>query len=359
MRFVQYIARFFTRDDSVVNVALDWSRALADLGFEVVLAHGTTDVWRTDFGEGIEAVYVPHAGVGKDIVPVRLGKVLRRGDVLIMHTDWRLSNQVAASVARRKGVPYVIVPHGEYYPQQLQRVDRLHRLRLATERQLLRHSLGVHLFWPTEAPLVRAFAGNVRCFVAPTGIHLSDEKWRGGGDYMSWIGRYVVDHKGLDLLAGALARIEPDQRPVIELHGIDQQGHLAGLRALVDSLGVEDVMRLGGPIVGEDKQRFLAEADAYVHPSRWECHSVALLENLALGVPSLVSRGSHCADTLAEAGAALVADPDEASLADGLERLMVADRAQLSEAARTFARDRLAWPTTATTFVDGVRAALA
>ena len=68
MRFVQYIARFFTRDDSVVNVALEWSRALAALGHEVVLAHGTTDVWRTDLDPGISEEYVLHAGAGKNLV---------------------------------------------------------------------------------------------------------------------------------------------------------------------------------------------------------------------------------------------------------------------------------------------------
>ena len=77
-----------------------------------------------------------------------------------------------------------------------------------------------------------------------------------------------------------------------------------------------------------------------------------------MGVPSLVSRGSHCADALAGAGAAVVADPDEASLAEGLHRLLMSDRAALSEAARAFARKNLDWHACATAFVDGVRAAL-
>ena len=358
MRFVQYIARFFTRDDSVVNVALEWSRALAALGHEVVLAHGTTDVWRTDLDPGISEEYVLHAGAGKNLVPLTLGKTLRRGDVLILHSDWRLANLVAASTARRKGVPYVVVPHGDYYPPQVKLVDRFHSIRVGAERRLVRGSLAVHVFWPGEVPLVHAFAGDVRCIVAPTGVELTEARWAGGGGYVSWIGRYVVDHKGLDLLAGALARMDPAQRPVVQLRGIDQRGELAGLEKLVDSLGVSDAMRLGGPVVGAEKERFLLEADAYVHPSRWESHSVALLENLALGVPSLVSRGSHCAGALVDAGAAVVADADEASLAEGLQRLMASDRAALSEAARAFARKHLDWQICATAFVDGVRAAL-
>ncbi|MBV8462022.1 MAG: glycosyltransferase family 4 protein [Acidimicrobiales bacterium] len=359
MRFVQYISRFFTRMDSVVNVAMEWSRAFAELGYDVVLAHGTTDVWRDDLAPGIEEAYVTHAGVGKNLVPLSLGKVLRPGDVLIMHTDWRLGNLVAAAAARRKGVPYVIVPHGEYYPEQLQKVEHLAPARLAAERWLLRGSLAVHVFWPSEAPLVQSFAPGTRCIAAPTGVNLTDARWKGGGGYLSWIGRYVVDHKGLDILAGALATMDPERRPHIELRGFDQQGQLDELRRLVASLGVGPAMHLGGTVVGDEKARFLSEAEAYVHPSRWECHSVALLENLAIGVPSLVSTGSHCASALAAAGAALVADPDEASLADGLDRLAAADLHQLSGAALAFAEEQLRWDTNAKTFVDGVTRLLA
>ncbi len=357
-RFVIYISRFFTRTDSVVQVALDWGRALEGLGYEVALLHGTTDVIEGPPRFSGSVDYVPHAGIERNLVPIGLSRHLRPGDVLLLHADWRAANYVAAAAAWRRGVPYVVVPHGAYYPQQLAQVHTLGGVRRATERQMVRRALALHLFWPSEVDAVRPFTGATPCVVAPTGCEVAPDPWIGSADYYSWIGRYVIDHKGLDLLAEAVAILPPEERPSIELRGLDLQGDAARLKDLVDRLGIADTMSVGGLVLGEEKDRFLREAAAYLHPSRWECHSIALLENLSRGVPSLVTTGNHAAAELAAAGAAIVAAPDAAGLAEGLGRLRRADRSELGERALAFVRDRLSWERTAADFAGQVEGLL-
>ena len=113
-------------------------------------------------------------------------------------------------------------------------------------------------------------------------------------------------------------------------------------QAIVARLGVEDWIAIEGVIAGEAKRVFLQQAEGYVHPSRWECHSTALLENLALGVPSLVSSSIHIAAPLASEEAALLTPPAADAIAVKLLELRQRG-AELGPRAREFVRRRFAW----------------
>jgi glycosyltransferase involved in cell wall biosynthesis len=135
------------------------------------------------------------------------------------------------------------------------------------------------------------------------------------------VGRIDPFNKGLDVLVRAVAHLHPGDRPVVRIHGYDYKGGVVRLQQLIDTLHVGEWVRLHGAIAGADKTRFLQQADGYLHPSRWECHSLALLENLALGVPCVVSNVIHIASTLERSRAAVLAPPSVAELAAAVRRL--------------------------------------
>jgi len=89
------------------------------------------------------------------------------------------------------------------------------------------------------------------------------------------------------------------------------------LHEQVDRLGLDDYVSVGGPIHAEAKEAFLRHADAYIHPSNLESHSVALVEVLERGIPAVVSSSTHIAPVLVEADAAVVSEivPDALDLA--------------------------------------------
>jgi glycosyltransferase involved in cell wall biosynthesis len=103
-------------------------------------------------------------------------------------------------------------------------------------------------------------------------------------------------------------------------------------------------MRLDVAIAGVEKTRFLQQADGYIHPSRWDCHSLALLESLALGVPCLVSSVIHIAQTLERSGAAVLAPPSDVELAHALGRLAAAGR-DIAGRGRALVGDAFNWTT--------------
>ncbi|MDQ6795402.1 MAG: glycosyltransferase [Chloroflexota bacterium] len=358
MRFVSYYSRAVS-DASGVTVALwAWANALAAAGEEVLVAHAGGPHRSPDpmlDVRGVPDVTVRHLGRRRPTyAPIGLPQVLRRGDVLLLHEGWVLSNYVAAAIAFVSRVPYVVVPHGVYEPGIMASLKGPRALRSRIERLLLEHALAVHVFWESERDRVTAVAPRARVIVAPIGAAPPAGGWVGGGGYVAWLGRFDPVHKGLDLLLEALARLEPEARPRLRMHGPDFNGGLAVTRAYVDRLRLDGWVTIGDPVYGEAKREFLLHADGYVHPSRWESYGIALVENLALGVPSVVSDTIHMATALRAADAAIVVPLTPEGVAEGLRALPpAADSLRVQGPA--FVRDLLGWPAITARFLAAIR----
>jgi glycosyltransferase involved in cell wall biosynthesis len=362
MRFVNYYPSAISDRSGVTAALWGWAAALVDAGQEVEVIHNGGERRSPPPGfdrPNLRDRAIQHRGRGRTTFrPVGLEHLLKAGDVLILHDGWVLSNLIAARAARRAGVPYIVVPHGAYEPGILDMLKPPRAGRDIVERNVLAGAAAIHVFFDTEIPLVRAIAPRISCaIVAPTGFIVGPERWRGGGGYLAWIGRYDPNHKGLDVLLEGLSLLDRDSRPRLELRGPDYKGGYARTLRLIDQFDLRDSVVAGGPVHGPAKWEFLLDAAGYVMPSRWESHSIALVENLALGVPCLVSTGMHIARPLQDADAAILADPSATGLADGLRRLAAADP-HLGKRGRLFVERSLAWPTVTTQFLDGVDNAL-
>lgn len=348
--------------DSGVTLALwDWAEALKAHGHEVSVLHGggppfgRPDSFVTSRDGRIEDRVVPHVGGGRATRrPVGLDRFLGPEDVLILHEGWVTTNLVAGEVARRAGIRYLVVPHGVYEPEWRRYLKPPRIVRDAFERRLLDAAAAVHVFFDSEVPLVRSLAPRSRFVVAPTGHRVPDDRWNGGQGYLAWVGRIDPKHKGLDVLVDAVATLPAQQRPTIKIRGYDYKGGMVRLAAKIRAAGVERWVDLGGRISGDEKRRFLLDADGYVLPSRWESQGLALLEALALGLPCLVSDASHVAPTLREWGAAVLARPDPSHLADGLRELAEADAA-IGQRARELVATVFSWDRIIPEFVEQLR----
>jgi glycosyltransferase involved in cell wall biosynthesis len=269
-----------------------------------------------------------------------------------------MSNAVAALAARRAGCPYIIVPHGVYEPGIRRMLKQPLRLREMVERTIVGHAAAIHVFFESEQPIIEHLVPRTPpLIVAPIGFDVGEARWTGGGGYLAWIGRYDPTHKGLDVLVDAVALLEPSERPVVELRGPDFNGGFGRTRDHIERLGLGKWIHAQGPVAGDEKGDFLARSIGYVMPSRWEGYGIALVENLAIGAPCLVSAVIHIAGPLASADAAILAPPTAEGLADGLRRLAAADPVALGTRGRGFVKSAFAWPAVTATFIDGVERA--
>ncbi|HEV8316844.1 MAG TPA: glycosyltransferase [Vicinamibacterales bacterium] len=339
-------------NSGVTHALWTWARAQAASGAEVCVLHAPSSQPTTaasfvskDLGPGLVEKSVSHRGRHRLARwPVGLDRYLGRNDLLVLHEGWVPSNLVAAAAARRACVPYVVMPHGVYEPAWTEYLKPPLSLRRRLERGLLERAAAVHVFFDSEIAVVRSLAPCASFMTIPTGFDLPEERWTGGGGYLAWVGRIDPINKGLDVLARAIARLDPDERPVVRIQGYDYKGGIACLRRIIDELAVREWVHLDGAIAGAEKTRFLQHGDGYLLPSRWECHSLALLENLALGVPCLVSSVIHIARTLDRTGAAVLAPPSDTELAYALGRLTAAGR-DIAGRGRALVREAFNWTT--------------
>ena len=153
-------------------------------------------------------------------------------------------------------------------------------------------------------------------------------------------------HKNLLALIGALARIAPDERPLLVLPGY-ATAHELELRAHASTLGVAEDVRFHAWVSSAELEGLWAIARAFVFPSLYEGFGLPVLEAMARGVPVACSNASSLPEVAGDA--ALLFDPrDEAAIATAISRLLSDEslRARLLERGAAQAK-RFTWERTA------------
>jgi poly(glycerol-phosphate) alpha-glucosyltransferase len=128
--------------------------------------------------------------------------------------------------------------------------------------------------------------------------------------------------------------------------GWDQDGHENLLKRMVAELGIADSVLFPGPLFDGTKSRALRRAQAFVLPSYSEGLPVAVLEAWAYGLPALITPQCNLPEGFVE-GAAVKADPDVASLTQGLRALFAmgeSEREQMGVRGRRLVEQRFSWP---------------
>lgn len=351
MRIVHYY-RDLLRSSGVTHAIREWQSACEKAGQVTIALHNGDgdDVW------DLPNEQAKHIGRGRQLQIPLLHELFKVGDVLVLHEGWVTSNIIAAASARRHGVPYVMVPHGVYEPTIIRDLKQPRVIRSWFESRMIRKASAIHVFHEPEQAVVTAVSSARSFIIAPTGYNLSPgTKWKPGGAYLAWFGRYSVEHKGIDLMLAAYAMIPPHQRLPLHMHGSDYEGGLAETIELVLAFGLTDWVTVGGSVYGDDKLNFLLGSAGLLFPSRWESHSIALLEALSLGMPILLNKSIHIASALATAGAVETVDyTDMFTASSAITQLTT--RIELSLLAQRFVTSDLNWDRILPTYLSQVRA---
>jgi len=359
MRIAVYYPRYLVGDGGPTLAVRGWVEALRGAGADVGV-FCQQDPERVDLVLS-SVLPLPHRGVGRTLRPTCLRHALRGWDVLWIHSGWVWHNIAAANHAQRLGMPYVVTPHGAYDPNVLRRRAIAKRLWwIALEGPLLLRSAALHLFFEGEQAAIRRLGYRGAFVTAPNGIEVPPTPtWDGGtGGYLLWLGRYDVQHKGLDIMLEAVAALPRDQRPLVHMHGPDHRGGRREVERLVASLGLSEVVEVGGPVYGAAKEEAFARAAAFTYPSRWDAHSVAVLEALARRVPVIVTDRMHIAPLLKASGAGFVAKLDPSDLARAIERAISTEGGAVARTGRRVCQEQFAWPAVARAFLAQVHSIL-
>lgn len=325
-RIVSYYARPRSANMGGVNKAgQEWMLHLAEAGFSVTIvqAKGGYDRQLVSHPR-IQFRLLKHWGKGRMTMrPRKLASVISAGDLVYLHEGWTPSNLLVAWYCVRKGITFVVMPHGVYDKQwvaSLKSFPFRHRL----ERWLLDHALAIHIFLPGEASSLRRLAPHSRVVVALTGAQPDRQSWSvdAARGYLAWLGRYSVQNKGIDQLFEALTLIPPNERPRVQMRGQDYCGGKAEAIQLRDELNLQRWVNVGPELQRKQINDFLLHSRAFIHVPRWESVGLTILESLALGVPIVLGDGAQISKELGRSGAAvIVSSTNPSSIAEALHEL--------------------------------------
>ena len=131
----------------------------------------------------------------------------------------------------------------------------------------------------------------------------------------------------------------------LDIYGPDILGRLDQVKALVESFGVGDIVRLHGPVFADEKERLILEADMFIQTSRFEGMPMGILEALSYGLPCLVTEGTTLAEFVKNNDAGIACHTDAKSVAKAIEDAVASrDRfSEMSEKGRAAVLGDFAW----------------
>lgn len=311
-RVASYYARPSSYSSGGVNRSRqEWMAGIAASGFEVLIVNAR-DGYIAELikHNRMSFTTLPHFGSGRStMIPCQIGRVLGGVGLVYLHEGWTPSNWIVAAWCVKNRIPYVVLPHGVYEPGVVATLRKL-PWRPRIERWVLEHAAAVHLFFESEKLDIGRLAPRAKSVVARTGFDIPKRRWEvsGSAGYLAWLGRYDIEHKGIDTLLRALALTPASARPKIRMHGPDYNGGLHETIQMVDALGLSDFVAVGPELDSDQAGEFLLSADAFVHVPRWEAFGRTIAESLSLGVPTILGDGARIAPLLEEERAAVVVD---------------------------------------------------
>ena len=344
MKIVQYYPRAVAGDGGMTGAVQLLSRAMQRAGAEAAIAYDDPGAPAPPV-DGVTWLPVRHHGTRTQRLPdtKQLAEALRGADLVVLNSGFTPHNIVAARVARRRRVAYVVAPRGAYDPHIFRRRPPVKRLWWRYfEYPMVKRARAVHLFFADESADLERLGYRGPTVVAPNGVEPPPGlQWDGGtGGYLLWLGRFDPQHKGIDLLVQAMARMPLGARPQLRLVGPDYRDGRERMVSLVRELDLDDWVSIEPALYGDEKWSALRSAAGFVYPSRWEGFGNSVAEAASLGVPLLVTPYPF-GRLLHRRGGAVLSEATVDGLAEGLQA--VADAASLGARAREIVLDEMSW----------------
>jgi glycosyltransferase involved in cell wall biosynthesis len=252
----------------------------------------------------------------------------KRPDVVHIHFASGASNVrkiIMARLAMMFGANVIMHAHGGYYRQHWREMSPA--ARTVTLGTLLRAKRLVVLGEGWREFFESIGIPKHRIVVMPNPVVLPEsvpERPDDGTVRFVYFG-LITPRKGVFDLVEAVARLSPECRARVHFT-LAGNGEVAQLRQRATNLGVQDVVKIREWVDPIERDRLLAEANAFVLPSHTEGLPMSLLEAMAWALPPICTPvGSIPEYVINDANGLLVPPSDVPQLVQAIEKLVAQD----------------------------------
>jgi glycosyltransferase involved in cell wall biosynthesis len=277
-------------------------------------------------------------------------------DLLHVHAIFSYPSTVAMTIARLRGIPYLVIPHGLLCQWALQQSRRKKQIYLnLIERANLNNSQVLHFNSEKEQQEVCSLGLDVPSFVLPHGLYVSSPILNARHRLRQCFNLPVDEPvilflsrlhpvKGLDYLIAALSKLTNHRFSFI-LAGNGTSEYEAEIKSLLVSTGMHKRTYLAGFVEGEMKNLLLQGSDIFVQTSYLESFGMAVMEALAAGLPVLVTPGVALASFIEQHQIGYIAELNIAAIAKALEHCLrhPQEAKDTGDRARQFILEKYTW----------------
>lgn len=214
----------------------------------------------------------------------------------------------------KNNIKYVIIPHG-CLVQASQNKRKLKKLlgNVLLFNKFIRNASAIQFLNNTEKENTKL--KYKKAIIAGNGVNEPSYKNNSDGNNkdLVFIGRYEINHKGLDLLVDICNKYRnwfKEKNIRIQLYGRDSGNNLTALKELIAKNNVSGILKINGPVYNDDKKKVLGNAYAFIQTSRFEGQPMGIIEALSIGLPCVVTYGTYIGDFIEENNCGIASDFD-------------------------------------------------
>lgn len=224
-------------------------------------------------------------------------------DIVVFEEVYKLDYFKLYNECLKNRIPYVIIPHGCLVAVEQNKKKLKHvAANMLIFNRFIRKAEAVQYLNEQERD-ASAFKCRRRIII-PNSVEYRERKYDIDRDTFRFIyvGRYDITVKGLDLMVDTFIDLKDwcrENGVVLELYGpIDENPDLELLSGKIATAECDDIIKIGGAIYGDDKDKALQSASVFIQTSRNEGQPMGIIEALSFAMPCVVtyatSFGEYC-----------------------------------------------------------------
>lgn len=225
-------------------------------------------------------------------------------DIVVFHGVYIIEYLNIYKQLIKGNIPYIIVPRVSLTKgAQSQKRFKKKISNILFFNRFINKASAIHYLTNNEKRLSSNF--KKKSFVVGNGIDLPEikNKYVNEKANLIYIGRYDINHKGLDLLMLAIKSIKDilkDKKVQINLYGSDFKGGKSKLQDFIDRYKLGEIVKINEAVFGSEKDNILRDSDIFLATSRFEGHPMAVIEAMSYGIPCILTDGTNMLEDLVE-----------------------------------------------------------